>query len=139
MPKPYTEEELYVEDRLPRNRVAEIEDAKFVTRICHVETIFIALPPPDAHSARPVRAILANCWGGEQFRELSPPGTDHFRVPKAYERAQYCLVPLDNVQRPRKLGVLYASGEMSKSEADELQVTRGELLLASVHAHSAGT
>eukprot|EP00873_Tetraselmis_striata_P041033 jgi/Tetstr1/461297/TSEL_006424.t1 len=65
-PPPYTTEELESEEELPRNLLAEREDAKYTTMVARAQHFYLATPPPppgadsddSRASARPIRAAL---------------------------------------------------------------------------------
>eukprot|EP00873_Tetraselmis_striata_P004524 jgi/Tetstr1/424788/TSEL_001485.t1 len=65
-PPPYTTEELESEEELPRNLLAEREDAKYTTMVAQAQHFYLATPPPppgadsddSRASARPIRAAL---------------------------------------------------------------------------------
>eukprot|EP00873_Tetraselmis_striata_P044474 jgi/Tetstr1/464738/TSEL_009485.t1 len=104
---PYTSEELECEEELPRNLLAEREDAKYTTMVARAQHFYLATPPPppgadsddSCVSARPIRAAL---YG---------PGI-------------------------RKVAVLMAPAHMSSAKAADLGVDAGELLVAGIHARS---
>eukprot|EP00873_Tetraselmis_striata_P022651 jgi/Tetstr1/442915/TSEL_030978.t1 len=106
-PPPYTTEELESEEELPRNLLAEREDAKYTTMVARAQHFYLATPPPppgadsddSRASARPIRAAL---YG---------PGI-------------------------RKVAVLMAPADMSSAKAADLGVDAGELLVAGIHARS---
>eukprot|EP00873_Tetraselmis_striata_P010251 jgi/Tetstr1/430515/TSEL_020314.t1 len=108
-PPPYTTEELESEEELPRNLLAEREDAKYTTMVARAQHFYLATPPPplgvdsdgSRGSARPIRAAL--CTDG--------PGI-------------------------RKVAVLMAPADMSSAKAADLGVDAGELLVAGIHARS---
>eukprot|EP00873_Tetraselmis_striata_P000249 jgi/Tetstr1/420513/TSEL_001057.t1 len=106
-PPPYTTEELESEEELPRNLLAEREDAKYTTMVARAQHFYLATPPPppgadsdDNHaSARPIRAALRSGI--------------------------------------RKVAVLMAPAHMSSAKAADLGVDdAGELLVAGIHARS---
>eukprot|EP00873_Tetraselmis_striata_P013673 jgi/Tetstr1/433937/TSEL_023114.t1 len=45
-PPPYTTEELESEEELPRNLLAEREDAKYTTMVARAQHFYLATPPP---------------------------------------------------------------------------------------------
>eukprot|EP00873_Tetraselmis_striata_P019344 jgi/Tetstr1/439608/TSEL_028032.t1 len=106
-PLPYTTEELESEEELPRNLLAEREDAKYTTMVARAQHFYLATPPPppgadsdDSRAcARPIRAALYS------------PGI-------------------------RKVVVLMAPADMSSAKAADLGVDAGELLVAGIHARS---
>eukprot|EP00873_Tetraselmis_striata_P004487 jgi/Tetstr1/424751/TSEL_015268.t1 len=65
-PPPYTTEELESEEELPRNLLAEREDAKYTTMVARAQHFYLATPPPppgadsddSRASSRPIRAAL---------------------------------------------------------------------------------
>eukprot|EP00873_Tetraselmis_striata_P013209 jgi/Tetstr1/433473/TSEL_022745.t1 len=82
-PPPYTTEELESEEELPRNLLAEREDAKYTTMVARAQHFYLATPPPppgadsddSRASARPIRAALCTVWQGrsvEHCRGLGP-------------------------------------------------------------------
>eukprot|EP00873_Tetraselmis_striata_P038585 jgi/Tetstr1/458849/TSEL_004358.t1 len=86
-PPPYTTEELESEEELPRNLLAEREDAKYTTMVARAQHIYLATPPlpPGADSddslasARPIWAALCTVWTPE--RAHTAVGLDVWRVP----------------------------------------------------------
>eukprot|EP00873_Tetraselmis_striata_P006803 jgi/Tetstr1/427067/TSEL_017272.t1 len=106
-PPPYTTEELESEEELPRNLLAERDDAKYTTMVARAQHFYLATPPPppgadsddSRASARPIRAALY------------APGI-------------------------RKVVVLMAPADMFSAKAADLGVDAGELLVAGIHARS---
>eukprot|EP00873_Tetraselmis_striata_P008248 jgi/Tetstr1/428512/TSEL_018523.t1 len=86
-PPPYTTEELESEEELPRNLLAEREDAKYTTMVARAQHFYLATPPPppgadsddSRASARPIRAALCTVWTPE--RAHTAVGLDVWRVP----------------------------------------------------------
>eukprot|EP00873_Tetraselmis_striata_P035504 jgi/Tetstr1/455768/TSEL_042565.t1 len=86
-PPPYTTEELESEEELPRNLLAEREDAKYTTMVARVQHFYLATPPPppgadsddSRASARPIRAALCTVWTPE--RAHTAAGLDVWRAP----------------------------------------------------------
>eukprot|EP00873_Tetraselmis_striata_P020858 jgi/Tetstr1/441122/TSEL_029383.t1 len=85
-PPPYTTEELESEEELPRNLLAEREDAKYTTMVVRAQHFYLATPPPrpgaysddSRASARPIRAALCTVWTPE--RAHTAVGLDLWRV-----------------------------------------------------------
>eukprot|EP00873_Tetraselmis_striata_P008293 jgi/Tetstr1/428557/TSEL_018551.t1 len=86
-PPPYTTEEMESEEELPRNLLAEREDAKYTTMVARAQHFYLATPPPppgadsddSRASARPIRAALCTVWTPE--RAHTAVGLDVWRVP----------------------------------------------------------
>eukprot|EP00873_Tetraselmis_striata_P028116 jgi/Tetstr1/448380/TSEL_035661.t1 len=86
-PPPYTTEELESDEELPRNLLAEREDAKYTTMVARAQHFYLATPPPppgadsddSRASARPIRAALCTVWTPE--RAHTAVGLDVWRVP----------------------------------------------------------
>eukprot|EP00873_Tetraselmis_striata_P013130 jgi/Tetstr1/433394/TSEL_002389.t1 len=141
-PPPYTTEELESEEELPRNLLAEREDAKYTTMVARAQH-FLATPPPppgadsddSRGSARPIRASLCTVWTPE--RAHTAVGLDLWRVPGGGggSGGEEALVLLDG-PGIRKVAVLMAPAEMSSAKAADLGVDAGELLVAGIHARS---
>eukprot|EP00873_Tetraselmis_striata_P038167 jgi/Tetstr1/458431/TSEL_044866.t1 len=109
-PTPYTTtEELESEEELPRNLLAEREDAKYTTMVARAQHFYLATPPP-------------------------PPGpdSDDSRASARLIRAVMCTT----VRAIRKVDVLMASAHLSSAKAAGLGVDAGELLVAGIHARS---
>eukprot|EP00873_Tetraselmis_striata_P038943 jgi/Tetstr1/459207/TSEL_004651.t1 len=101
--------ELESEEELPRNLLAEREDAKYTTMVARAQHFYLATPPP-------------------------PPGpdSDDSRASARLIRAALCTT----VRAIRKVDVLMAPGHMSSAKAAGLGVDAGELLVAGIHARS---
>eukprot|EP00873_Tetraselmis_striata_P003085 jgi/Tetstr1/423349/TSEL_014045.t1 len=108
-PPPYTTEELESEEELPRNLLAECEDAKYTTMVARAQHFYLATPPPppgadsddSRASARPIRAALCTVW--TQERAHTAVGLDVWRVPgggggSGGEEALVLLDAVDNVK-----------------------------------------
>eukprot|EP00873_Tetraselmis_striata_P010762 jgi/Tetstr1/431026/TSEL_002044.t1 len=86
-PPPYTTEDLESEEELPRNLLAEREDAKYTTMVAQAQHFYLVTPPPPPGadsddgraSARPIRAALCTVWTPE--RAHTAVGLDVWRVP----------------------------------------------------------
>eukprot|EP00873_Tetraselmis_striata_P045352 jgi/Tetstr1/465616/TSEL_010262.t1 len=101
-PPPYTTtEELESEEELPRNLLAEREDAKYTTMVARAQHFYLATPPP-------------------------PPGpdSDDSRASAWLIRAALYGPGI------RKVDVLMAPGHMSSAKAAGLGVDAGELLVS---------
>eukprot|EP00873_Tetraselmis_striata_P044897 jgi/Tetstr1/465161/TSEL_009883.t1 len=142
-PPPYTTEELESEEELPRNLLAEREDAKYTTMVARAQHFYLATPPPplgvdsdgSRGSARPIRAALCTVWTPE--RAHTAVGLDLWRVPGGGggSGGEEALVLLDG-PGIRKVAVLMAPADMSSAKAADLGVDAGELLVAGIHARS---
>eukprot|EP00873_Tetraselmis_striata_P024167 jgi/Tetstr1/444431/TSEL_032318.t1 len=142
-PPPYTTEELESEEELPRNLLADSEDAKYTTMVARAQHFYLATspPPPGADSddsrasARPIRAALCTVWTPE--RAHTAVGLDLWRVPGGGggSGGEEALVLLDG-PGIRKVAVLMAPADMSSAKAADLGVDAGELLVAGIHARS---
>eukprot|EP00873_Tetraselmis_striata_P017243 jgi/Tetstr1/437507/TSEL_026185.t1 len=142
-PPPYTTEELESEEELPRNMLAEREDAKYTTMVVRAQHFYLATPPPppgadsddSRASARPIRAALCTVWTPE--RAHTAVGLDSWRVPGGGggSGGKEALVLLDG-PGIRKVAVLMAPADMSSAKAADLGVDAGELLVAGIHARS---
>eukprot|EP00873_Tetraselmis_striata_P013689 jgi/Tetstr1/433953/TSEL_023130.t1 len=142
-PPPYTCEELESEEELPRNLLAEREDAKYTTMVARAQHFYLATPPPppgadsddSRASARAIRAALCTVWTPE--RAHTAVGLDLWRVPggSGGSGGEEALVLLDG-PGIRKVAVLMASAHMSSAKAADLGVDAGELLVAGIHARS---
>eukprot|EP00873_Tetraselmis_striata_P016554 jgi/Tetstr1/436818/TSEL_025596.t1 len=142
-PPPYTTEERESEEELPRNLLAEREDAKYTTMVARAQPFYLATPPPPPEadsddsraSARPIRAALCTVW----TRELAHTavGLDLWRVPGGGggSGGEEALVLLDGPDI-RKVAVLMAPADMSSAKAADLGIDAGELLVAGIHARS---
>eukprot|EP00873_Tetraselmis_striata_P038092 jgi/Tetstr1/458356/TSEL_044795.t1 len=79
--------ELESEEELPRNMLAEREDAKYTTMVARAQHFYLATPPPPPGAdsddnracARPIRAALCMVWTPE--RAHTAVGLDLWRVP----------------------------------------------------------
>eukprot|EP00873_Tetraselmis_striata_P042598 jgi/Tetstr1/462862/TSEL_007811.t1 len=119
-PPPYTTEELESEEELPRNLLAEREDAKYTTMVARAQHSYLATPPPppgadsddSRASARPIRAALCTVWTPE--RAHTAVGLDLWRVPGGGRGSggEEALVLLD-APGIRKVAVLMAFADMS--------------------------
>eukprot|EP00873_Tetraselmis_striata_P029702 jgi/Tetstr1/449966/TSEL_037019.t1 len=143
-PPPYTTEELESEEELPRNVLAEREDAKYTTMVARAQHFYLATPPPppgadsddSRASARPIRAALCTVWTPE--RAHTAVGLDLWTVPGGGgggSAGEEVLVLLDG-PGIRRVAVLMASTDMSSAKAAGLGVDAGELLVAGIHARS---
>eukprot|EP00873_Tetraselmis_striata_P017195 jgi/Tetstr1/437459/TSEL_026138.t1 len=142
-PPPYTTEELESEEELPRNLLAECEDAKYTTMVARAQHFYLATPPPppgadsddSRASARPIRAALCTVWTPE--RAHTAVGLDLWRVPGGGggSGGEEALVLLDG-PGIRKVAVLMAPADRSSAKAADLGVDAGELLVAGIHARS---
>eukprot|EP00873_Tetraselmis_striata_P038176 jgi/Tetstr1/458440/TSEL_044875.t1 len=143
-PTPYTTtEELESEEELPRNLLAEREDAKYTTMVARAQHFYLATPPPppgpdsddSRASARLIRAALCTVW--TPARVHTAVGLDLWRVPggSGGSGGEEALVLLDG-PGIRKVDVLMAPGHMSSAKAAGLGVDAGELLVAGIHARS---
>eukprot|EP00873_Tetraselmis_striata_P038065 jgi/Tetstr1/458329/TSEL_004294.t1 len=142
-PPPYTTEELESEEELPRNLLAEREDAKYTTMVARAQHFYLATPPPppgadsddSRASARPIRAALCTVWTPE--RAHTAVGLDLWRVPGGGggSGGEEALVLLYG-PGIRKVAVLMAPADMSSAKAADLGVDAGELLVAGIHARS---
>eukprot|EP00873_Tetraselmis_striata_P042148 jgi/Tetstr1/462412/TSEL_007418.t1 len=142
-PPPYTTEELESEEELPRNMLAEREDAQYTTMVARAQPFYLATPPPppgadsddSRASARPIRAALCTVWTPE--RAHTAVGLDLRRVPGGGggSGGEEALVLLDG-PGIRKVAVLMAPADMSSAKAADLGVDAGELLVAGIHARS---
>eukprot|EP00873_Tetraselmis_striata_P033238 jgi/Tetstr1/453502/TSEL_040471.t1 len=142
-PPPYTTEELESEEELPRNLLAEREDAKYTTMVARAQHFYLATPPPppgadsddSRASARPIRATLCTVWTPE--RAHTAVGLDLWRVPGGGggSGGEEALVLLDG-PGIRKVAVPMAPADMSSAKAADLGVDAGELLVAGIHARS---
>eukprot|EP00873_Tetraselmis_striata_P014395 jgi/Tetstr1/434659/TSEL_023750.t1 len=135
--------ELESEEELPRNLLAEREDAKYTTMVARAQHFYLATPPPppgadsddSRGSARPIRAALCTVWTPE--RAHTAVGLDLWRVPGGGDGSggEEALVLLDG-PGIRKVAVLMAPADMSSAKAADLGVDAGELLVAGIHARS---
>eukprot|EP00873_Tetraselmis_striata_P003083 jgi/Tetstr1/423347/TSEL_014043.t1 len=142
-PPPYTTEEMESEEELPRNLLAEREDAKYATMVARAQHFYLATPPPppgadsddSRGSARPIRAALCTVWTPE--RAHTAVGLDLWRVPggSGGSGGEEALVLLDG-PGIRKVAVLMTPAHMSSAKAADLGVDAGELLVAGIHARS---
>eukprot|EP00873_Tetraselmis_striata_P007180 jgi/Tetstr1/427444/TSEL_001744.t1 len=142
-PPPYTTEELESEEELPRNLLAEREDAKYTTMVARAQHFYLATPPPplgvdsdgSRGSARPIWAALCTLWTPE--RAHTAVGLDLWRVPGGGggSGGVEALVLLDG-PGIRKVDVLMAPADMSSAKAADLGVDAGELLVAGIHTRS---
>eukprot|EP00873_Tetraselmis_striata_P015580 jgi/Tetstr1/435844/TSEL_024732.t1 len=142
-PPPYTTEELESEEELPRNMLAEREDAKYTTMVARAQHFYLATPPPppgtdsddSRASARPIRAALCTVWTPE--RAHIAVGLDLWRVPGGGggSGGEEALILLDGPDI-RKVAVLMTPADMSSAKAADLGVDAGELLVAGIHARS---
>eukprot|EP00873_Tetraselmis_striata_P002855 jgi/Tetstr1/423119/TSEL_013889.t1 len=135
--------ELESEEELPRNLLAEREDAKYTTMVARAQHFYLATPPPppgadsddSRASARPIRAALCTVWTPE--RAHTAVGLDLWRVPGGGggSGGEEALVLLDG-PGICKVAVLLAPADMSSAKAADLGVDAGELLMAGIHARS---
>eukprot|EP00873_Tetraselmis_striata_P023180 jgi/Tetstr1/443444/TSEL_031455.t1 len=135
--------ELESEEELPRNMLAEREDAKYTTMVARAQHIYLVTPPPppgadsddSRASARPIRAALCTVWTSE--RAHTAVGLDLWRVPGGGggSGGKEPLVLLDS-PGIRKVAVLMAPAHMSSPKAADLGVDAGELLVAGIHART---
>eukprot|EP00873_Tetraselmis_striata_P039440 jgi/Tetstr1/459704/TSEL_005057.t1 len=135
--------ELESEEELPRNLLAEREDAKYTTMVARAQHFYLATPPPppgadsddNRASARPIRAALCTVWTPE--RAHTAVGLDLWRVPcgGGGSGGEEALVLLDG-PGIRKVAVLMAPAHMSSAKAAESGVDAGELMVAGIHARS---
>eukprot|EP00873_Tetraselmis_striata_P013191 jgi/Tetstr1/433455/TSEL_022729.t1 len=135
--------ELESEEELPRNLLAEREDAKYTTMVARAQHFYLATPPPPPRansddsraSERPIRAALCTVWTPE--RTHTAVGLDLWRVPGGGggSGGEEALVLLDGPSI-RKVAVLMAPADMSSAKAADLGVDAGELLVAGIHARS---
>eukprot|EP00873_Tetraselmis_striata_P025315 jgi/Tetstr1/445579/TSEL_033351.t1 len=142
-PTPYTTEELESEEDLPRNLLAEREDAKYTTMVARAQPFYLATPPPPPGadsddrraSARAIRAALCTVWTPE--RAHTAMGLDLWRVPGGGggSGGEEALVLLDG-PGIRKVAALIAPADMSSAKAADLGVDAGELVVAGIHARS---
>eukprot|EP00873_Tetraselmis_striata_P015959 jgi/Tetstr1/436223/TSEL_025068.t1 len=142
-PPPYTTEDLESEEELPRNLLAEREDAKYTTMVARAQHFYLATPPPPPRAdsddsraiARPIRAALCTVWTPE--RAHTAVGLDLWRVPGGGggSGGEEALVLLDG-PGIRKVAVLMAPADMSSTKAADFGVDAGELLVAGIHARS---
>eukprot|EP00873_Tetraselmis_striata_P005673 jgi/Tetstr1/425937/TSEL_016289.t1 len=135
--------ELESEEELPRNLLAEREDAKYTAMVARAQHFYLATPPPppgadsddSRASARSIRAALCTVWTPE--RAHTAVGLDLWRVPGGGggSGGEEALVLLDG-PGIRKVAVLMAPADMSSAKAADLGVDAGELLVAGIHARS---
>eukprot|EP00873_Tetraselmis_striata_P004711 jgi/Tetstr1/424975/TSEL_001509.t1 len=133
-PPPYTTEELESEEELPRNMLAERQDAKYTTMVARAQHCYLAMPPPppgadsddSRASARPIRAAFCTVWTPE--RAHTAVGLDLWRVPGGGggSGGEEALVLLDG-PGIRKVAVLMDPADMSPAKAADLGVDAGEL------------
>eukprot|EP00873_Tetraselmis_striata_P046413 jgi/Tetstr1/466677/TSEL_011165.t1 len=135
--------ELESEEELPRNLLAEREDAKHTTMVARAQHFYLATPPPppgadsddSRASVRPIRAALCTVWTPE--RAHTAVGLDLWRVPGGGggSGGEEALVLLDG-PGIRQVAVLMAPADMSSAKAADLGVDAGKQLVAGIHARS---